>query len=195
MGPVPDRRENIVTHSSRLFAKKGIAATTVREIGDAAGVLSGSLYHHFKSKNEIVGEILRRFMADITRRFDSVVENSGSPEDTVRGLINETLAAIDEHPYATAMYQNDRRYLQEHGLLEPVKSSSRAVRDHWIDAIRAGVAAGTFRDDIPVEVFYRTVRDSLWASMHWTGRASYLTSDFAGMMTSLFFQGFAAHRS
>ena len=45
-----------------MFARKGIGATTVREIADAVGVLSGSLYHHFESKDTIVDEILNRYV-------------------------------------------------------------------------------------------------------------------------------------
>lgn len=193
MNPVPDRRESIVTHSSMLFAKKGIAATTVREIGDAAGVFSGSLYHYFKSKDDIVSEVLGRYMADIHSRFSAAVERSTSPEDTVRGLISETLAVIDDHPNPTAIYQNDRQYLREHGLLEPVKASSRAVRNYWLGAIRKGIKDGTFRADIPPEIFYHTLRDALWASMHWSSRPKHSTADFTEMMISLFLEGFTAN--
>lgn len=189
MRATSDRREGILSLSAQLFASKGIAATTVRDIGEAAGVLSGSLYHHFASKDAIVGEILDRYMADIQHRFAEVAERSLSPEKTVRGLVQETLEVIDEHPYPTAMYQNDRQYLREHNLLEPVDSASLAVRDHWLVALRAGVADGSFRDDIPPELFYRSVRDTLWATMHWPNRAQYETAEFADLLADLFFDG------
>jgi AcrR family transcriptional regulator len=169
MGRGAQKREEILALSAELFATKGIAATTVRDIGVAATVHSGSLYHHFRSKDVIVGEILGRFMADVQERF---------------------AAAIDAHPHATAMYQKDRQYLREHGLLEPVDDASRAVRGYWLDAIADGVADGTFRDDVPAEVFYRTVRDTLWATMHWPARRHQATEEFADVMSALFFDGF-----
>jgi AcrR family transcriptional regulator len=172
-----------------LFATKGIAATTVRDIGEAAGVFSGSLYHYFPSKDAIVSEILGRYMDDIHHRFAGVAERSPSPEATVRGLVRETLEIIDEHPHPTAMYQNDRQYLRDHGLLEPVDSASRAVRNFWMVALRAGVADGSFRDDIPPELFYRSVRDTLWATTHWPNRGRYSTAEFADLLAGLFFDG------
>src|SRR3546814_3574040 len=69
----PDRREKILESSAELFARKGVATTTVREIGDAAGVFSGSLYHYFKSKNAIVAELMRGFITDIQLRFDQEI--------------------------------------------------------------------------------------------------------------------------
>ncbi|MDF1604729.1 TetR/AcrR family transcriptional regulator [Nocardioides sp. YIM 152315] len=184
------KREEILALSAELFATKGIAATTVRDIGVAASVHSGSLYHHFSSKDVIVGEILGRFMADVQQRFQAAVDAAPTPADRVRGLIRETLRVIDAHPHATAMYQHDRQYLREHGLLEPVDDASRTVRGFWLGAIADGVADGTFRDDVPAEVFYRTVRDSLWATMHWPTRRHHDTEEFADVMAALFFDGF-----
>ena len=52
------RRDEIVALAGEMFAARGFAGTTVREIADAAGILSGSLYHHFDSKESIVDELL-----------------------------------------------------------------------------------------------------------------------------------------
>lgn len=193
MGGSADRREEILEVSGRLFATRGVATTTVRDIGDAAGVLSGSLYHHFASKHAIVTEILDRFMADIQQRFRAVAAGSASPEETVRGLIQATLRVIDEHPNATAIYQNDRQYLREHGLLERVHRGSREVREHWLAAIEAGRADGTFRADIPATAFYRSLRDALWATMHWPDRSSYSTAALGDLLAGLFFDGLRRH--
>ena len=187
--PSRDRRAAILARSAELFATRGVAATTVRDIGEAAGVLSGSLYHYFPSKDAIVGEVLAGFMADVQRRFADATRRSRTPEETLRELIRETLAVIEEHPHPTAMYQNDRQYLRDRGLLEPVDSASRAVRGHWLTALEAGIAEGTFRGDVPPEVFYRALRDTLWATMHWPNRKSYPTADFADLIARLFFDG------
>ncbi|SEK71874.1 DNA-binding transcriptional regulator, AcrR family [Blastococcus sp. DSM 46786] len=184
-----DRRAAILARSAELFATRGVAATTVRHIGEAAGVLSGSLYHHFPSKDAIVGEVLRAFMEDIQRRFAEVARQAGTPEETVRRLVHETLAVIEEHPHPTAMYQNDRQYLRDRGLLEPVDSASRAVRSHWLEALEAGIADGTFRGDVPPEVFYRALRDTLWATMHWPNRKDFSTEEFADLLIDLFLHG------
>ena len=142
----PDRREKILESSAELFARKGVATTTVREIGDAAGVFSGSLYHYFKSKNAIVAELMRGFITDIQLRFDQVEKTANDPEDVLRGLIRETLVVIELHPHPTAIYQNDRAYLRDNDLLQSVDGPSRQVREHWMKAIAEGVDQGIFRN-------------------------------------------------
>lgn len=187
---LPERRTQIMSVSAELFAGRGIAATTVRDIGDAAGVLSGSLYHYFRSKDSIVAEVLGGFMDDIHARFSQVVAGSESPVETVRGLVHATLLTIEQHPHPTAIYQNDRQYLREHGLLDPVDAKSREIRGFWMAAITAGIAEGTFRDDVPAEVFYRSLRDTLWATMHWPNRERYDTTEFGDLVSTLFLDGF-----
>lgn len=190
MAATPDRRDTILESSAELFAKKGVASTTVRDIGESAGVFSGSLYHYFKSKNAIVAELLRVFMADIQERFNQVERSAEGPEDVLRGLIRETLIVIELHPHPTAIYQNERTYLRDNDLLQSVDGPSREVREHWLKAIAEGVEQGIFRKDIAPEIFYRSVRDTLWSTNHWPDRQRYTTEEFADLMITLFLSGF-----
>ena len=59
----------MVQLAGELFAQKGYRATTVREIADAAGILSGSLYHHFDSKESIGDEILSGFINQVLTNY------------------------------------------------------------------------------------------------------------------------------
>lgn len=55
--------EEILAEASHLFARKGVAATTMADIADSAGLQVSSLYYYFRSKHEIletiVGEVNR----------------------------------------------------------------------------------------------------------------------------------------
>jgi AcrR family transcriptional regulator len=52
-----DRRQEILMIAAGLFAKRGFDGVSVREIADAAGIMGGSLYHHFASKKDIYLEV------------------------------------------------------------------------------------------------------------------------------------------
>ena len=64
-----DRRAELLAIAARLFAERGLRATTVRDIADSAGILSGSLYHHFDSKETMVDAILRGFLDTLFGRY------------------------------------------------------------------------------------------------------------------------------
>ncbi|OIN81104.1 TetR/AcrR family transcriptional regulator [Mycobacterium malmoense] len=60
------RRTEILQTAATLIASKGLR-TSLQEIADAAGILPGSLYHHFDSKEEILVELIRRYQKDLNR--------------------------------------------------------------------------------------------------------------------------------
>ena len=60
------RRTEILDTAATLFASKGLR-TSLKEIADACGILPGSLYHHFESKEAIIVELVERYRADLDR--------------------------------------------------------------------------------------------------------------------------------
>ena len=162
-----DRRDVILERAADLFAKQGVAATTVREIAEAVGILSGSLYHHFASKDEIVDAIVSSFMDDLVQRYDAVMAAGDDPHDRLVGLVKASIATSADHPHATEIYQNDARYLQADDGPTIVRQSARAVRNAWISVLEDGAASGAFRNDVPVKVVYPLLRDGLWLTARW----------------------------
>ena len=75
--PPSERRAALVALAAELFAERGYRATTVREIAEAAGVLSGSLYHHFDSKESIIDELLSSYLDELLAQYRAIVSEGG----------------------------------------------------------------------------------------------------------------------
>jgi len=188
-----DRRELILSTAAEMFARRGLRATTVRAIADAVGVFSGSLYHHFPSKDAILDEVLRRYLEEIRARYAVVLASGKRPADCLHDLIVTSLAVAEEQPYATAIYQNEAQYLREMRGFGDVQAAAATIQQTWLQVIEAGVADGSFRSDIPAWVFYRLIRDAVWLSVRWhRPDGPYSTGQLAEDVTSLFLHGFAA---
>lgn len=86
-GQHDSRREDVLNVAAHLFAKEGYEATTVREIGNAVGMLSGSLYHYFKSKEELLFEILISSHDAMTALLDEHRLREGSPLERLRAFL------------------------------------------------------------------------------------------------------------
>ncbi|MCU1594196.1 MAG: TetR family transcriptional regulator [Frankiales bacterium] len=187
-----DRREVILERAADLFAKQGVAATTVREIAEAVGILSGSLYHHFASKDEIVDAIVTSFMEDLVTRYDAVLASETDPHAQLVGLVRASIATSAEHPHATEIYQNDARYLQADDGSAAVVKGARTVRSAWIQVLEGGAAAGVFRDDVPVKVIYPLLRDGLWLTARWfVPTKTYGYDELAADFVKVFVDGIA----
>lgn len=192
MSEPQDRRELIVTSAAELFARKGIAATTVREIADAVGVLSGSLYHHFESKDAIVNEVLSSYLDVIHERYAAVLGGDKTPAEGLHDLVLASLQIAEELPHPTAIYQNELHYLREQPSFATVQKAAGDVQRTWLKVIEAGVADGSFRDDIDPRVFYRLIRDAVWLSVRWhRPHGKYSTRQFAEDVTAIFLHGYS----
>jgi AcrR family transcriptional regulator len=187
------RRDSILATASEMFAEKGIATTTVREIADAVGVLSGSLYHHFESKDAMIDEIISGYLDTIRSRYADVLARRGSAAESLHDLVLASLRVTVEYPYATAMYQNESHYLRQQPRLSHIQSAATDVQRTWLKVIESGVADGSFRSDVPARVFYRLIRDAVWLSIRWhRPSAKYGTHALAKDVTSVFLSGFLA---
>lgn len=191
-----DRRERILTSAAALFASKGVAATTVREIAGEVGILSGSLYHHFASKEAIVDEILSSYLHDLRARYADVLARDTDPRVRLHNLVLVSLQTVDAHPYAAEIYLNDFHYLRQFDRFGYLTAAGQELQSTWLDVISTGIAQGAFRADVDPMVFYRLMRDAVWLSVRWfKPTPEYPITRFADDCTSIFLDGLAAaHR-
>src|SRR3954463_3146668 len=108
-----DRRGELLAIAATLFAERGLRATTVRDIADAAGILSGSLYHHFDSKESMVDEILRTFLDELFARYQEIVDAELGPRATLDAVVVASFEAIDRRHSEVAIYQNESKHLAQ----------------------------------------------------------------------------------
>lgn len=187
-----DRRERILLSAATLFARKGVAATTVREIADEVGILSGSLYHHFESKEAIVDEVISSYLEDLRGRYKQVLARDVDPRTRLHDLIVTSLEVVEAHPHATEIYQNDVNYLSQIERFSYLKNAGKEVQNSWLEVINAGIGQGVFRDDLDPKILYRLMRDSVWLSVRWfKPTRDYPIARLAEDCTSLFIKGLA----
>jgi AcrR family transcriptional regulator len=190
MGEALDRRTVILQHAAHLFATKGIVATSVREIADAVGILSGSLYHHFQSKDEMVSAIVRDYLADLTGRYEDVLAADSGPRAQLTELVRASLAVTEAHPHATEIYQNSANYLSSLSEYAEIRKAATTIQTTWLGVLQAGVDAGEFRSDVPPPVLYRLIRDALWLSVRWfKPTRQYSRARFADDFVATFLEG------
>jgi TetR/AcrR family transcriptional regulator, cholesterol catabolism regulator len=182
--------------AAELFAQKGFRATTVREIADAAGILSGSLYHHFDSKESIGDEILLSFINDVLADYRAAVSSgeggssaSGSPRDVIEQIVRSTSQTLSRHRAALAMLQNDWSYFSTQHRFAYLRKALNEIERTWIAQFERGKEAGVFRADLDARLTYRLLRDVLWIPSQWGATGGYTTEQVADAILRLLFDG------
>src|SRR5512135_3372813 len=145
------RRDEILTTAASLIATSGLR-TSLQEIADVAGILPGSLYHHFESKEAILVELVRRYYADLDRIGEIAHGRLDEPDSRpVSDKIVELGSAIArcavQHRAALQMsFYEAPTGNQE--LVDLLNRPPTAVEQAMLQTLRAGRWSGYIRADI-----------------------------------------------
>jgi TetR/AcrR family transcriptional regulator, cholesterol catabolism regulator len=75
------RRGQVLSIASELFARKGFEATSMRDIATAAGLMSGSLYYHFASKEDLYVAVMDESIAKLFHAVERAIADVDDPWD------------------------------------------------------------------------------------------------------------------
>jgi TetR/AcrR family transcriptional regulator, cholesterol catabolism regulator len=161
------RRDELLRIASRVFATKGIASATVRDIAQEAGILSGSLYHHFTSKEEMVKEIISPGPTGGVQNHAELIADADDPADGLRACILDAVRWVARKPDVARIFRNDAQYIKETPALADSEQRRQANRLLWVQLVEDGVASGTFRADVDADVVVRAMWDAVLSSTRW----------------------------
>ncbi|MFD4762781.1 TetR/AcrR family transcriptional regulator [Streptomyces sp. NPDC058439] len=167
MSPSPERHSELLATAAEVFAAQGYNATTVRKIADAAGMLAGSLYYHFDSKESMLDEILSTFLDELWAGYDAVLAAGLGPRETIEALVTESFREIDRHRAAVDIYQKESKHLSSQPRFHYLADSQVKFEKAWLATLERGVAAEIFRADLDVRLTYRFARDTVWVAASW----------------------------
>jgi AcrR family transcriptional regulator len=174
------RRDELLELAAAMFAERGLRATTVRDIADSAGILSGSLYHHFSSKEEMVDEVLRTFLTWLFDRYQHIVDTEPNPLARLKGLFMASFDAIEHRHAEVVIYQDEAKRLSSQPRFSYVEELNQRHRAMWVEVLNEGIAQGYFQSGMDVDLVYRFIRDTTWVSVRWYQPGGPLTAEQVG---------------
>jgi AcrR family transcriptional regulator len=188
------RRTEILETANAVIATSGLR-TSLQQIADAAGILAGSLYHHFESKEAILVELIRRYHAELDRIGEVALERLDEPDPR---SAEEQIIALDcaiarcavEHRAALQMsfYEGPSA---DPELAELTRRRPAKLLAAMQQALRAGRWSGYIRPDVDLSV----VADRMVQSMLHVGldmiRHKASSDQVATLMSKIVLQGIA----
>jgi len=158
------RRDEILLIAAEIFAEKGFSATTMRDIADAAGMLPGSLYHYFESKEAMVDEIVLTFVEEAAAKYAGIAEAIDDPLEALQELIRAAFGIIVTQRAAYTVAHNESHYLLQFKPFAHLRTGFRAIDATWMSVLQRGIDAGVFKADLDVQFIYLLVREAVWVS-------------------------------
>ncbi|KBZ59108.1 hypothetical protein K875_04663 [Mycobacterium [tuberculosis] TKK-01-0051] len=190
----PSRRAEILATAASLIASSGLR-TSLQEIADAAGILPGSLYHHFESKEAILVELILRYQEDLERIGRSAQERLDGPDarpvaDQIIELGSAIANCAVEHRAALQMsfYEGPGT---DPELTKLTQQRPVAIQEAMLQTLRAGRWSGYIRTDIDLP----TLADRICQTMLQVGldvmRHTSSANQVAELLCRIILQGLA----
>jgi AcrR family transcriptional regulator len=154
-----NRRQQLLDAAARLFRTHGYHATSMRDIAAAAGMLPGSIYYHFPSKDELLLTVYEEGVRRIAEAVDAAAAREKHPRRRLEAACVAHLEMLlDQSDYAQVVL----RVLPDDAT--PVKPRLIALRDQYERRFKQLVA----ELDLPPRVDPHYFRLSLLGALNWS---------------------------
>jgi AcrR family transcriptional regulator len=148
------RKTEILDTAATMFASRGVR-TSLQEIAEAAGILPGSLYHHFDSKEAIIVELIERYQRDL----DGVAERARSelrevddrrPRERIVTLATAIASCAVRHRAALMLTFYEPPAGASDEFVRLAQRTPTGVEQAMLETVRAAHASGDLRAGIDV---------------------------------------------
>jgi AcrR family transcriptional regulator len=143
--------DEIVDAAAKVFQRKGYHAATVQDIADAVGILKGSLYHHLRSKEDLLYLVVKEPIAEIYAAMAKIAGSDLPATEKVRRAILAHLEGFDRHYPHLSVYLREREEMKRL-YRERLNLSPKQYEGYWQEILREGIRSGEFRADLDVKV-------------------------------------------
>jgi AcrR family transcriptional regulator len=143
---------NIIDVAAKLFTEKGYEQTTMQDIVAGLGMSKGAIFHHFKSKEDIVDAVVGRFGEKLMSTAREIAADKNVP---IHERIVKTVAAMsvsETDPNGMKIMEHIHKPQNALLHLKIEKMTMRECTPILANLLREGVELGVFNTDFPAEV-------------------------------------------
>jgi AcrR family transcriptional regulator len=146
------RREEILEAAASLFASHG-SKVSLDEIGQKCGILGGSLYHHFDSKEAIIIELVKRYQSDLDLLAQHALDEVQAPRpqsvaDQVATFGTAIAACASQHRAALLLTVYEPASGASDELQRLAGRTPKAIDASMLELLRTGRSSGYIRPGI-----------------------------------------------
>jgi AcrR family transcriptional regulator len=151
--PEKNMRNEILEVTAQLFRKKGFTGTSMQDIANEVGILKGSIYYYFNSKNEIFQEVLDNGINPALKKAEMIVAEKLTPKEKFRKLIHYHMDYIMDHNFSLVIFFQEREKLPATEMEKYLEKRDR-YENFFREVFKEGIEQGEFPElNVPLTVF------------------------------------------
>ncbi|WTW92306.1 TetR/AcrR family transcriptional regulator [Streptomycetaceae bacterium NBC_01309] len=158
-------RDRVLRTAAALFAERGFHGTSVRDIAVACGMRPSSLYNHVSDKNDMLLDIVGRYLDALDLVLPGEAARPGDGGSRLAGMIRASLGVARMHPDEFLTLSNSWTHIRRTPELAAIVARRDAGRALWADVLAAGIADGSLRGGLDPGEVLRVVFSALHGSL------------------------------
>lgn len=171
-----------------VMSERGYAATSIQEVADRVGVLKGSLYHYFSSKEELLFRVVESSHEETTEIASDVSQLGLEPFDELMEYLRRSTTWYLENVERANIFFTERRHLTGERL-STANGWGRVFETHIQNLVTAAQENGGIRDDLDVRLITRFLIGAVnnvrfWPSRPGSGK-TFTTEEIAEALVKL----------
>jgi AcrR family transcriptional regulator len=148
-----NKRDEILIQAANLFRKKGFSGTSMQDIARDVGILKGSIYYYFNSKNEIFREVLNKGISPVLKNAEFIMAKDLSPAEKLRELLRSHIDYIMHDNYSLILYFQEKEKISVQEIKKYLESRNKYEKI-FKDLLAQGIKQGVFpKVDITLTVY------------------------------------------
>lgn len=136
------RQDALVRHAARLFAGRGYDQTSMQELAATMGLATGSVYHYFAAKEDLLRAICDQLMEPLLEQARELMAVHGEPQQALRELVRCWVAHVVEHRDHMLVFQQERHLIERGSQWRAITASRKAFERLLAEALARSGADG-----------------------------------------------------
>ena len=180
-----DKVDKILEAALQLFTTKGFHGTPTSEIARMAGVANGTLFHYFKTKEDLINNLYLRVKNEMVEESVGGIEKIESIKLKMEYLWSRTIQWAMNHPQKIFFIQ---QYMYSPYITTNTQEEVDKIKEVYVNLIQEGIECGEIKD-VPVELVYVMGTQQLFGTIQYLviNPEKYHSSEFMNTAFNLFY--------
>ncbi len=142
------RRREILRRAAEIFARKGVADTSIEDIARAAGIKREGVYYYFKNRGDILLEIILPQSTSLHRNLQRICDSNLGSTDKLHAAIQNHLDAFNPAYLEMSVALRESHFASNDDKLSEIRKIWDGYSELWTRLVAEGQDGGEFRTDL-----------------------------------------------
>ncbi len=142
------RRREILRRAAEIFERKGVADTSVEDIANAVGIKREGVYYYFKSRGDILLEVILPQSATLHRNLERICDSRMDAPEKLHAAIQNHLDSFNPAYLEMSVALRESHAITNDARLSEIRQMWDSYSNLWTKLVAEGQESGGFRSDL-----------------------------------------------